>query len=105
MAIEAIDDGGCAMKQAAGGEHGGIGVGVPLVAMRVDQAGNEEASASVDHLGALANGVIHIAHGRDALALDGDMGARLVDGPGVAVDDPTVLDDFVGGLVAHRDIN
>ena len=105
VAVKAVDDRRRAVEQPAGGENSRIGVGVPLVTMGINQTRHKVAAVGVDHLGIVANRIVHITDSGDALALDGDIVRRLVDRAGVAIHDPTIFDDFVGWLVAHRDID
>ena len=99
VAVEAVHDGRGAVQQSARGEDGGVRVGVPLMAVGVDQPRHQEAPFGIDDLGVVADGVGNVADGRDPLSLDGD--AFSLDGAGVDVDHAAARDDRVGGLVAH----
>ena len=100
--VEVGHDGGGAVLEDALGERADGEVGALGVDVAVDEAGGDVVATGVDDLGALADAVVHVAHGRDATVADGD--AAVVDLCRVDIDDLAALDDEVGGHLALGDV-
>jgi hypothetical protein len=76
---------------------------MPLVNVRINQAGNEVCTSSVDYFGLRAFHRRHISDGGDPVPLDRD--PILSNRTGIHVHDSPVGDDGIGCLVTQGDID